>query len=274
MGTVDADAVAFRPQPAVLRGDAHAGEIHRRGAEKAGDKAVGRAAVELHRVADLLHPAVAHDDDAVPEGHRLDLVVGDVDRGGAEPLVQLLQLDPHLHAQFGVEVGQRLVEQKDLRMADDRPAQGDALALTAGKLTRLALQQFLNAEDLGRLLHAPGDLGLVELPHLEAEGHVVVDAHMRVERVILEHHRDVAIHRRQLVDDLLVDRDVARGDAFEPRHHAQGRRLAAARRADQHDEFLIVDFQVHVDDGVHLVVFLVQAAHQHAGHALNPSPIR
>ena len=65
----------------------------------------------------------------------------------------------------------------------------------------------MNAEDLGRLLHPLLDLGLVELPHLEAEGHVVVDAHMRIERVVLEHHRDVAIHRRQIVDDLIVDQD-------------------------------------------------------------------
>ena len=74
--------------------------------------------------------------------------------------MQLLQFDPHLHAQFGVEVRQRLVEQEHLRMAHDRAAERDALALAAGKLARLALQQFLDAEDLGRLLHALGDLGL------------------------------------------------------------------------------------------------------------------
>ena len=81
-------------------------------------------------------------------------------------LVQRLDLGAHLHPKLGVEVGQRLVEQEHPRMADDRPAQGDALALAAGKLTRLALEQFVDAEDLGGLLHAPGDLRLVELPHL------------------------------------------------------------------------------------------------------------
>jgi hypothetical protein len=82
---------------------------------------------------------------------------------------------------------------------------------------------------------------------------------MRVERVVLEHHRDVAIHRRQIVDDLVVDQDPSRGDRLEPRHHPQCRRLAAPRRADEDHEFLVVDPEVHVLDGVDLVKFLVQA---------------
>ena len=73
--------------------------------------------------------------------------------------MQLLELDAHLHAQLGVEVGQRLVEQEDLGVAHDGAAQRHALALAAGELARLALEQFADAEDLGRLLHALVDLG-------------------------------------------------------------------------------------------------------------------
>ena len=98
----------------------------------------GGPVVELERVADLLHDAVLHDHDAVAQRHRLDLVVGDVDRRGAKALVQLLELDAHLDAQLGVEVGQRLVEQEHLRMAHDGAAERDALALAAGELARLA----------------------------------------------------------------------------------------------------------------------------------------
>ena len=226
---LEANAVADRPQPAILGFDADRREVHRRRADKPGDETVGRFVVQLHRVADLLHPAVAHHDDAVAQRHRLDLIVRHVNRRRAEPLVQLFQFDPHLHAQLGVEVRQRLVEQEDARMAHDRAAQGDALALTARQLARLAPEVFVNAEDLGGLVDPLMDFGLVEFPHLEAEGHVVVDAHMRIERVILEHHRDVAIHRRQIVDHLIVDQDAPGGDAFEPRDHAQRRRLAASR---------------------------------------------
>ena len=54
--------------------------------------------------------------------------------------MQLLELGPHLHSKLGVEVRQRLVEQEDLRRADDRSAHGDALALAARELPRIAFQ--------------------------------------------------------------------------------------------------------------------------------------
>jgi hypothetical protein len=40
-------------------------------------------------------------------------------------------LDPHLDAQLGVEVRERLVEQEHLRLAHDGAPDGDALALAA-----------------------------------------------------------------------------------------------------------------------------------------------
>ena len=62
----------------------------------------------------------------------------DVDRGGAERLLQPGDLEAHLHAQRRVEVGQWLVEEEGLRLAHDGPADRDALALAAGELSRAA----------------------------------------------------------------------------------------------------------------------------------------
>ena len=76
---------------------------------------------------------------------------------------------------------------------------------------------------------------------LQREGHVVGDGHVRVERVVLEHHGDVALLRRQVVDHPLADADLARGDVLEPGDHAQQRRLAAAGRADEDDELAVLD---------------------------------
>ena len=180
--------------------------------------------------------------------------------------MQALELDPHLHAELRVEVRQRLVEQEHLGMAHDRAADRDALPLAAGELARLALEQLLDAQDLGGFADPLGDLGLGELPHLEPEGHVVVDRHVRVQRVVLEHHRDVPVLRRQIVDVPVADGDLAGGDLLEPGDHSQGGRLAAPGWADQHDEFLVSDVEVHVLDGMDLVVLLVQVLHHHLGH--------
>ena len=67
--------------------------------------------------------------------------------------MQLGDFDPHLNAQRGVEVRQRLVEQEDLRVAHDGAADGDALALAAGKLAGLAIEQRLELQDRRRGEH-------------------------------------------------------------------------------------------------------------------------
>ena len=91
--------------------------------------------------ADLLEAAGPHDRDAVGEGERLALVVGDED--GAEPQtgVQLVELGPHLVAQPGVEVAQRLVEEHDVGAGDEAPGERDALLLAAAQLRRVAVEQ-------------------------------------------------------------------------------------------------------------------------------------
>ena len=50
-------------------------------------------------------------------------------------------------------------------------------------------------EDACRFVDARLDLGLRRAAVAQAVGHVVVDAHVRVERVVLEHHGDVALGR-------------------------------------------------------------------------------
>ena len=57
---------------------------------------------------------------------------------GLHALVQPLDLGAHVDPELGVEVGQRLVEQEDLRITHQRPAHRDALALAAGELRRVS----------------------------------------------------------------------------------------------------------------------------------------
>ena len=133
-------------------------EVHRRRPDEPGHEQVVRVAVELLGRADLLQHAGAHDRDPVAERQRLGLVVGDVDGRGLEALLDPRDLGPHLHAQLGVEVRQRLVHQERARVADDRAAHRHALALTAGQVGRLAVEVLLEVEDLGRLVDLLVDL--------------------------------------------------------------------------------------------------------------------
>ena len=88
--------------------------------------------------------------DPVAQAHRLHLVVGDVDGRGADLLLEPLQLVAGAGPQLRVQVGQWLVEQEHVRLADQRPGQRHPLPLAAGQLPRLAVQQVADAEQLGR----------------------------------------------------------------------------------------------------------------------------
>ncbi|TPM44090.1 hypothetical protein FJ964_19430 [Mesorhizobium sp. B2-3-2] len=100
-------------------------------AHEVGDEAVVRLVVELARRAVLRDLACIHDDDAVGDGQRVLLVVGDVGHGQLQLLLEIADLFAHAPAQLGVEVRQRLVEQQDLRFQNDGAGDGDALLLAA-----------------------------------------------------------------------------------------------------------------------------------------------
>jgi hypothetical protein len=79
---------------------------------------------------------------------------------------------------------------------------------------------------------------------------------VRVERVVLEDHCDVAVLGLERIHDTLADDDFAAGDRLEARHHAQQRRLPATRWTDDDDELTVrhvhVDAVDHLDMGVAL----------------------
>ena len=139
--------------------------------------------------------AELHHADAVAHGHRFRLIVGDVDGGRRfagffQLLMQIGNADPHRGAQLGVKVGERFVEQENVRFFDDRPTHRHALRLAAGELARQAIEQFFQFENFRRFFHLSVDLRLRQLAQLQAEGEVFAHRHMRIEGVVLEHHRD------------------------------------------------------------------------------------
>jgi hypothetical protein len=89
-------------QLAGREGAAKRQEVQRGRAEEIGDEESGGSIVDSLRGRDLLDDAVVHHCDLVGHRHRLDLVVGDLDGGGAQPVVQHAQLVDHRFAQLGV----------------------------------------------------------------------------------------------------------------------------------------------------------------------------
>src|SRR5207237_10707661 len=98
--------------------------------------------------------------------------------------------------------------EEGLRLAHDRAPHRDALALTAGELRGPAVEQLVEPEELRDLLDAALRLGLRRLPHLEPVADVLPHGHVRIERVALEDHCDVAPPRREVGDVAPADADV------------------------------------------------------------------
>ena len=121
-----------------------------------GDEHAARPVVDLERRAGLQHLALVHHRDHVGHRHGLDLVVGDVDRGGADAVVQPAQLLAHQLAERGIERAQRLVHQERLGPAHDGAAQRHALAVAAGEAADRPVEQMVDAQELRGLLDPAG----------------------------------------------------------------------------------------------------------------------
>jgi 2C-methyl-D-erythritol 2,4-cyclodiphosphate synthase len=82
--------------------------------------------------------------------------------------------------------------------------------------------------------------------HLEWESHVVVHAHVRIQRVGLEDHRDVPVLGGDVVDHAVADANLSLGDRLQAGQHTQCRGLSTSGWADQDHELLVLDLHVEV----------------------------
>ncbi len=107
---------------------------------KPATKVVRGAVVIVVRRAELLDVPALHDRDAVGQGHRPPPGRGDVDDRVLEALVQLLDLTRISARNWASRFESGSSNRKTLDRARSH-AHGDALALAAGELTRLPVEQ-------------------------------------------------------------------------------------------------------------------------------------
>ena len=162
-----------------------------------------------------------HDHDSVGHCHGFDLVMGHVDHRPVEPFVQDRQFSPHGRTQLGIEVRQRLIEQETVRIAHDGTSHGDTLTLPSGQVLGLAFQILRQFQHLGRGSDPARDLFLRRTRQPQSKGHVSSYIHMRVERIGLEHHGDVALLGSSPSDVLARNPDHAASHRLKPRDHPE-----------------------------------------------------
>ena len=180
--------------------------------------------------------------------------------------MQVFDLHLHVFTQLLVESAEGLVHQHQLRFEHQRPGQCHTLLLAARQLRRVALGEGVELDHAQHAFDPLADIGLAQAAYRQRERQVLGDGHVGEQRVVLEHHANVALVRRHVIDRAPGQLDFAGGRRFKAGKHHQTGGLARTGRPEQGQELALADLQVEVfDDQVLAVVALLHAtkADQH-----------
>ena len=125
--------------------------------------------------------------------------MGYINKRSLQALVQLADFGSHCYTELGVQVRERLVEQEHFWLTNDSSPNCNTLTLTARKLARFAVQQILDTKNISSFTHTALDLVLADLTKFQAESHIIVNRKVRIKRVRLEDHGNVAIFGGHIV---------------------------------------------------------------------------
>gem|GEM_PF-3149238 len=125
----------------------------------------------------------------------------------------------------------------------------------------------VEADEAQHFLHRGVDFRLRLSGNAQAKRNILRHRHIREKRIGLKHHADIALVGLEVHHILAVDFYGAAVGHLETGDHAQNSRLAAARRAEEGDEFALFHGKVEiVDDGIGaealFQVFDIQKSHE------------
>ena len=162
-------------------------------------------------------------------------------------------------AQIHVQIGEGLVQQKQLRLWGQGAGQSHPLLLPSREFVGVTLPTVVQSHQSQNIFDA-GTLP-VQRPAVQAKRDVLRHIQMRKQRIVLEHHANAALLWRQMdamaADHHAIDADLTRTDFFQTRHGAQQRGLAATRGADQHAHLPGLQLQADAVDRCDLAAWVV-----------------
>ena len=187
---------------------------------------VRRLAKELRRGRELQDLAAIQHGDAVGKRHRLGLIVRDVDHRRAGARVKTRELGLHGGAQMHVEIGERLVEQHERGLGDEAAGERDALALAAGQHRRAGARRSRRGRPASSAASTRAPAPGRARPRPQPVADVLGDAHVRPQRIRLEHDADAPVLRRHVPAD--ARHDVVADEDAPARRPRRSRRSGAA----------------------------------------------
>ena len=162
--------------------------------------------------------------------------MSDEERGDTQVGLDASDLIAQLHPHLRVEGRERFIEEQHPRPRHQGSGEGDSLLLATGELVCVAPGEVAETDEIECPRRASATFGGRDLAHPKPELHVLDRREVRKERVGLEDHADVPLVHRHVDHVDAVDQDAATVHLLESRECAQGRGLAATRRAEQRHE--------------------------------------
>jgi len=166
--------------------------------------------------------AFAKIDDTVGERLRVLFIVRDEDSRRPRLFEEAAQIVPNAMLERRVQVAERLIQDEERRFRCERTRERDTLLLTTTELVWIAMTELGQVHERQHLFDAL--VPLLPAQFMQTETDVLLNSHMREERIVLEHHPDTTLFRRHelavVATDTVVDDDDALVRHLEPRDEA------------------------------------------------------
>ena len=122
-----------------------------------------RTFIDFKRRSDLKHVSLIHDCNAVADSKGLTLIVGDIYERNADFIVERIQIDKKVRAEFCIQSRKRFVQKEHLGFVYQCPGDCHTLPLTAGKLIRFLEDVLIQLNKVKVFAYLFIDDGLLEL---------------------------------------------------------------------------------------------------------------
>ena len=179
-----------------------------------------------------------HDEHPIGQEHRLVDAMGDEENRLAILRPDRLKFQIHLVACQRVERAEWFVHEQELRLADQRPVDGDALAHAARKFPREAILITRQADEIEQRTGLVENRNSAKATEFGSQQHIVEGVSPVEQKIALKHDADIERRRMNLTPghmDRAIRARLQAGDAF------QERTFSAAAGADNADEFAVSD---------------------------------
>src|SRR6478735_1383499 len=183
-----------------------------------------------------------HHHDAVPQIYGFIDTVRDEDDRLARLVPKSLQLRIEVVTRHGIEGTERLIHQQEIRIDDQRAADGHTLAHAAGQFPGKAVRIAVKPIILEQSERALFIVLTAQSPEFDQDQYVVEDGSPIEQNVALKNDRHVV---RRGLNLFAPDRDRPGADGLKSCNALEQRAFPAARRADDADEFAGRDVKIN-----------------------------